>query len=101
MIPEDINEFDIPEEKPKIDVMPVDSFLENKLKRHIEEQEEDYDRLAIYDLGCQLNFQVTFGDGGGQDWMVGKLKTCIKFRIYKIIMQRSYVELHCFFIFLR
>jgi len=47
--------------------------VENKLKRQIiDEEYEDYYFMYNDYFGCQLNFQVTFGDSGGQDWLVSK-----------------------------
>lgn len=41
----------------------------------MDEEYEEYYVQAIYNdhFGYQLNFQVTFGDSGGQDWLVCKL----------------------------
>lgn len=78
VLPENINEFDIPEEK--YDILTQSEISTKKgIKRQLEEEEEEYYSAVYTQLntvysGCQLNFQYSFGDGGGgQDWSVSIL----------------------------
>lgn len=75
-IPEDINEFDVLEEKPDTLTKCAEPIEEKKLKRQIEEDDDDvhyYTNVYNDYLGSSLNFQFSFGEGGGQDWVVSKL----------------------------
>jgi len=71
-VPEDIN--DILEQKHDTVIQSINVSMEKKVKRQIEEEDDEiyYPYLYTNYLG-QLNFQYTFGDGGGQDWVVSKL----------------------------
>ena len=77
VVPENIHELDILEEKPDTFAMSANVSVEKKLKRKLEIEDDDRDHYyqAVYNdyLGCPLNFQFTFGDSGGQDWVVGRL----------------------------
>ncbi|KAL6263581.1 hypothetical protein P5V15_006370 [Pogonomyrmex californicus] len=79
-LPENISEFDVPEQKYAIS-QPGLSTIEEKisigekgLRRKLQmEEEEEYFLTQLYpplnDYSNQLNFQYSFGDGGGQDWV--------------------------------
>jgi len=68
---EDIN--DILEQKHDT-VIQSNVSMEKKVKRQIEEEDDDiYYPYPYTNYLGQLNFQYTFGDGGGQDWVVSEL----------------------------
>lgn len=76
VLPENINEFDIPEEKHDI-LTQCEISTRKGIKRQLEEEEEE-EYFAMYTQlnysGCQLNFQYSLGDGGsGQDYIVSIL----------------------------
>ncbi|TGZ33746.1 tumor protein p73 [Temnothorax longispinosus] len=97
VVPENIHELEVMEEKPDTFAMSanISVAVEKKLKRKMEIEDDDREHYypeypALYNdyLGCPLNFQFTFGDSNGQDWVYSEVLKKLYIKMEKVLPLR-------------
>ncbi|XP_071557121.1 cellular tumor antigen p53 [Temnothorax nylanderi] len=92
VVPENIHELDVLEEKPDTFAMSANVSVEKKLKRKIEIEDDDREHYypGLYNdyLGCPLNFQFTIGDSNGQDWVYSEVLKKLYIKMEKVLPLR-------------